>query len=167
MHFPFLLDYFWYLFCLRRATKLKPEIKVPDENFTLCDPAWSGCLNDTSTLSIRFWTAKPGDDFSWKISGLGDTANDIGIWFWKLCGGKCFESDQEILDVSTGKSAETNSMKTKSSPANHDIEFHDKPGLFRSIALVAKVDTSMQIEEWVVDGRNWQDLCKVDVSFEL
>lgn len=95
--------------------------------------------------------------------GLGDTANDLGIYGNKIYVVVNVSSTVEVIDFSTGKSIRQISMirEDGSSRQPRSIAFdRDKAYVCAFDGTVARIDTaSLEVEEVVAVGRNADDIC--------
>ncbi len=122
-------------------------------------------LNNSTLAMYNLNTKEVFSDFFLAVNkrGLGDTANDMGLYGSKLYVVVTVSSQVEILDASTGKSLKRIPMFNDQGAAREPryIDFHQGKAYVCSFdGTVVKIDTtSMKIEGIVTCGRNPDGIC--------
>jgi len=160
----------WGLFltsCDDMDDKLKPEINTgaaePTQLYILSEGLFN--LNNSTLASYDLNSKTLVTDFFLTVNkrGLGDTANDMGVYGSKMYVVVNVSSQIEVLDLKTGKSLAQIAMKNEKGIAREPryVEFHAGKAYVCSFdGTVAKIDTStLKIEAFVQCGKNPDGIC--------
>jgi YVTN family beta-propeller protein len=147
--------------------KLKPEINTgaaePTQLYILSEGLFN--MNNSTLASYDLNSKTLVSDFFLTVNkrGLGDTANDMGIYGSKMYVVVNVSSQIEVLDVKSGKSLAQIAMKNEKGIAREPryIEFYAGKAYVCSFdGTVAKIDTStLKIETFVQCGKNPDGIC--------
>ena len=160
-----------FMFVLSSCNDMEDQLRQNElpvaEEFTTFFVLSEGLFNlNNSTLAMyNLNTKETFTDFFLSVNkrGLGDTANDMGLYGSKLYVVVTVSSQVEILDASTGKSLKRIPMFNGQGIAREPrfIDFHNGKAYVCSFdGTVAKIDTaSMKIEGFVTCGRNPDGIC--------
>lgn len=160
----------WGLFltsCDDMDDKLKPEINTgaaePTQLYILSEGLFN--LNNSTLASYDLNSKTLVTDFFLTVNkrGLGDTANDMGVYGSKMYVVVNVSSQIEVLDVKSGKSLAQIAMKNEKGIAREPryVEFHAGKAYVCSFdGTVARIDTStLKIEAFVQCGKNPDGIC--------
>lgn len=132
----------------------------------LCSGMWN--QNNSSLFRYSFETGTSVSDYFLAENGrgLGDTANDMGIYGSKIYIVVNESNTVEIVDRTTGKSLKQLSMVDDENGARQprSVAFYKNKAYVCSFdGTVARIDTtSLNIDGWITCGRNPDDLCVQD-----
>lgn len=122
-------------------------------------------LNNSTLMRYSFNSSTMVKDYFRKINqrGLGDTANDMGIYGSKLYIVVNVSSEVEVIDLKTGSSLKQIPLLTENGSSRQPryITFNeDKAYVCSFDGTVARIDTtSLSIEAYAQAGRNPDGIC--------
>ena len=132
----------------------------------LCSGMWNQNNSSLFRYSYETGTSVPDYFLAANSRGLGDTANDMGIYGSKLYIVVNESNTVEIIDRATGKSLKQLSMVDEENSARQprSVAFYKNKAYVCSFdGTVARIDTTtLNIDGWVTCGRNPDDLCVQD-----
>ena len=147
--------------------KLKPAINTgaaePTKLYILSEGLFN--LNNSTLASYDLNSKTLVTDFFLAANkrGLGDTANDMGIYGSKMYVVVNVSSQIEVLDAKSGKSLAQIAMKNEQGIAREPryVEFHAGKAYVCSFdGTVARIDTTtLKIEAFVQCGKNPDGIC--------
>lgn len=138
-------------------------VAEPTQFFVLSEGLFN--MNNSTLAMYNLLSGETKTDYFLSVNhrGLGDTANDIGLYGSKLYVVVNVSSQIEVLDANTGKSLKQIPMFNEKGIAREPryIDFHAGKAYVCSFdGTVVKIDTaSMEIENIVICGRNPDGIC--------
>jgi YVTN family beta-propeller protein len=167
LHIILLLSIYMLVGCDDMHDKMRVGDDVPTDDptriFVLSEGLMS--LNNSSLAMYDFSIGAKSSDYFLATNkrGLGDTANDMGLYGSKLYVVVNVSSQIEVLDARTGLSLQQIPLFNEHGTARQPryIDFHDGKAYVCSFdGTVAKIDTAtLQIEGFVNCGRNPDGIC--------
>jgi len=147
--------------------KLKPDSNTglgePTQLYILCEGLFNMNNSTLAKYDLNSKTVVPDFFLTINKRGLGDTANDMGIYGSKMYVVVNVSSQIEVLDVNTGKSLAQIAMKNEKGIAREPrfIDFHNGKAYICSFdGSVSKIDTAtLRIEATVQCGKNPDGIC--------
>lgn len=153
--------------CDDMEDKLKPDINTgiaePTQLYILSEGLFN--MNNSTLASYDLNSKTLVSDFFLTVNkrGLGDTANDMGIYGSKMYVVVNVSSQIEVLDVKSGMSLAQIALKNEKGIAREPrfIEFYSGKAYVCSFdGTVARIDTStLKIEAFVQCGKNPDGIC--------
>lgn len=138
-------------------------VAEPTKLFVLSEGLFN--MNNSTLAMYNLLTGETNTDYFLSVNhrGLGDTANDMGLYGSKLYVVVNVSSQIEILDANTGQSLKQIPMFNEKGIARlpRYIDFHGGKAYVCSFdGSVVKIDTtSMEIENQVMCGKNPDGIC--------
>lgn len=138
-------------------------VAEPTQIFVLSEGLFN--MNNSTLAMYNFQSGETKPDYFLSVNhrGLGDTANDLGLYGSKLYVVVNVSSQIEVLDANTGESLKQIPMFNANGIAREPryVDFHAGKAYVCSFdGSVVKIDTtSMEIESIVMCGKNPDGIC--------
>jgi YVTN family beta-propeller protein len=158
---------FFTVSCDDMEDKLKPAntglSNEPTQLYVLSEGLFNMNNSTLARYDLTLQTLVPDFFLATNKRGLGDTANDMGMYGSKIYVVVNVSSQVEVLDAATGKSLKRIAMFDARGVASEPrfVDFHNEKAYVCSFdGSVAKIDTaSLQIEATVQCGKNPDGIC--------